>query len=217
MKLSKAQMKAVMRAVNNLPPSKARAVRTVKGRIYFALPKRVWAVGKARPNCARAMLGVGAKARPPRRVVRVHYAPNSYAVYSCSQVRIFSPGPPAGVFPGAALSGMKVLGSGWLSVAVIPAGVGLPGLSPSSAKRPIASSSSTSGQLFIPAGQGPPGGQVSALLHILLNSAAPVHGTWGSGRLLRTSLFSALITSKGKVLIGAVTPAVLYADAAKVK
>jgi hypothetical protein len=57
----------------------------------------------------------------------------------------------------------------------------------------------------------------SPLLHILLNSAAPVHGTWGSGRLLRTSLFSVLITSNGKALIGAVTPDVLYADAAKVK
>ena len=51
----------------------------------------------------------------------------------------------------------------------------------------------------------------------LLNSAARVHGAWGSGGLLRTSLFSVLITNNGKVLIGAVTPAVLYADAAKVK
>jgi len=60
-------------------------------------------------------------------------------------------------------------------------------------------------------------GQLLALLHILLNATTRVHGTWGTGRLLQTSLFSVLITSKGEVLIGAVTPSVLYADAAKVK
>ena len=35
-------------------------------------------------------------------------------------------------------------------------------------------------------------------------------GSWGSGRLLRTSLLSILVTSTGRVLIGAVTPDVLY-------
>ena len=51
----------------------------------------------------------------------------------------------------------------------------------------------------------------------LLRSATPVHGSWGSGRLLRTSLFSVLITSNGKALIGAVTPSLLYAAAGQVK
>ena len=51
----------------------------------------------------------------------------------------------------------------------------------------------------------------------LLRAATPVHGSWGSGRLLRTSLFSVLITSNGRVLIGAVTPSVLYAAAAQAK
>ncbi len=62
-----------------------------------------------------------------------------------------------------------------------------------------------------------PGGPDLAILGALLRSAKPVHGTWGSGRLLTTSLVSALITSNGKILIGAVTPSVLYADAAQVK
>jgi hypothetical protein len=44
-----------------------------------------------------------------------------------------------------------------------------------------------------------------------------VHGTWGSGKLLRTSLVSILITDNGKVLVGSVTPAVLYSAAAQVK
>ncbi len=119
--------------------------------------------------------------------------------------------------PGAA-PGVQVLGSGWLSVAVLPLGNTLPGLSPSPAKRLIPNSSPVGGPhpLLLPAGSAQ-GAQIFALLRILLNSAAPVHGTWGSGRLLRTSLFSVLITNNGKVLIGAVTPAVLYADAAKVK
>ena len=50
-----------------------------------------------------------------------------------------------------------------------------------------------------------------------VGAAHPVHGAWGSGRLLHTSLMSMLVTSTGHVLIGAVTPAVLYADAAHVK
>jgi hypothetical protein len=41
-----------------------------------------------------------------------------------------------------------------------------------------------------------------------------VHGSWGSGRLLQTKLLSVLITSKGQILAGAVTPSALYADVA---
>ena len=55
------------------------------------------------------------------------------------------------------------------------------------------------------------------MIGALLKSANPVHGAWGSGQLLHTSLVSVLITSTGHVLVGAVTPAVLYADVAQVK
>lgn len=88
-------------------------------------------------------------------------------------------------FPGGPASAARVIGTGWLSVAVLPA-AGLTGAA---------------------------GGEAGALLR----AATPVHGSWGSGRLLRTSLLSVLITSDGKVLIGAVTPSVLYADAAQAK
>jgi hypothetical protein len=57
----------------------------------------------------------------------------------------------------------------------------------------------------------------SALLRALMRAAKPVHGAWGSGHLLRTSLISVLITSQGKVLLGAVAPSVLYGDAATLK
>jgi hypothetical protein len=62
-----------------------------------------------------------------------------------------------------------------------------------------------------------PAGHESQMLGVLVKAATPVHGSWGSGRLLRTSLLSVLVTNKGELLAGAVTPAVLYADAAKLK
>jgi len=107
----------------------------------------------------------------------------------------FMPG--AGGMPGAAphavphghgpFAGGQTFGKGWLTVAAFPAGQAMPR-----------------------AGQG-------LGLTVLMKAMKPVHGAWGSGRLLRTTLFSVLLTSKGQVLVGAVTPAVLYADAAKVK
>ena len=60
-------------------------------------------------------------------------------------------------------------------------------------------------------------GEDAAVAGALLKSATPVHGAWGSGRLLHTSLVSVLMTNSGHVLVGAVTPAVLYAAAAQVK
>jgi outer membrane lipoprotein-sorting protein len=143
----------------------------------------------------------------------VAHAPKHFAEVSG---QVIAPASPFGIAPGMASPGAKVLGSGWLSVAVLPVGNSLPLLSPSPAKRPVPKSAPAGTKLVIPATGPPQAGQVLALLRILLNSAAPVHGTWGSGRLIRTSLFSALLTN-GKVLVGAVTPAVLYADAAKVK
>ena len=127
-----------------------------------------------------------------------------------------------------------VLGKAWLTVLAFSANS--PALSPG--QRLV-----TPGKIVhigpgkvarIPAGsalRAPVGGQVPiqvrtvapgpgpdlAILGVLLRAAAPVHGTWGSGRLLTTSLVSVLVTDNGKVLIGAVTPAVLYADAAHLK
>jgi outer membrane lipoprotein-sorting protein len=58
-----------------------------------------------------------------------------------------------------------------------------------------------------------PVGPDLVVLRALLRVTTPVHGAWGSGRLLQTALLSVLITSKGQILAGAVTPSVLYADA----
>ncbi len=42
-----------------------------------------------------------------------------------------------------------------------------------------------------------------------------MHGSWGSGRLLQTKLLTVLVTSDGRILAGAVSPAVLYQDVVK--
>jgi hypothetical protein len=47
----------------------------------------------------------------------------------------------------------------------------------------------------------------------LLATLPAVDGSWGSGRLLRSSLFSVLITDDGRVLAGLVAPQTLYAAA----
>ncbi len=120
----------------------------------------------------------------------------------------------AGQGPASSMAGQgQVIGQDWLSVAVLPASA-LSGLA-----------SGTSGAAA--AGQaaqsmaGSPGsggsGENAAMIAALLKSATPVHGAWGSGQLLHTSLMSVLITSTGHVLVGAVTPAVLEADVAQVK
>ena len=92
-----------------------------------------------------------------------------------------------------------VVGKDWLAVADLPQSV---------------LSSLTGGQATAKPGSGL-GGDTSSIISALLKSATPVSGSWGSGRLVRTSLLSMLMTSNGRVLIGAVTPQVLYQAAAQ--
>jgi outer membrane lipoprotein-sorting protein len=111
--------------------------------------------------------------------------------------------------PQGMASGVRVIGKDWTSVAVLPA----------SALSAVAGAGNAAGV----AGQAArsvsgSGGAISgsAVAGALLLAAHPVHGAWGSGKLLHTSLISILITN-GHVLIGAVTPSALYAAAAQVK
>jgi outer membrane lipoprotein-sorting protein len=125
-----------------------------------------------------------------------------------------------------------VMGKDWLSVLVLP-GAGLPvavnpggfdfsswsssGTSAYSSTISVSGSSQNGTELNFSAAavSGGPGTGVPGLGSALLKAARPVSGSWGSGRLLRTSLISVLITSGGTCLIGAVQPSVLYADAAQ--
>ena len=109
-------------------------------------------------------------------------------------------------------SGFGVFGSGWLTVAELPRSAisnveaigsgGLFGSSSQSATGPGTSGGSIGMSAF--------GGESQAVLHALLVAAKPVHGPWGSGTLLTTSLMSMLMTN-GEIYIGAVEPSVLYA------
>jgi outer membrane lipoprotein-sorting protein len=101
-------------------------------------------------------------------------------------------------------SGFGVYGKSWLTVTELPQkdlmrGFGtVPG---STGTAPASGGSSPAGVM---------GGDSQAVLNALIGSAKPVHGPWGSGTLLTTSLFSMLMTN-GEVYIGAVEPSVLYA------
>jgi outer membrane lipoprotein-sorting protein len=109
-------------------------------------------------------------------------------------------------------SALQIIGKDWLSVAVLPAS-DLSGLAGGNAAGLAGQAArSAAGQ-----GGGSGSGKDAAIMAALLKSAAPVHGAWGSGRLLKTSLVSVLITSDGHVLAGAVTPQVLYSAAAQAK
>ena len=117
-------------------------------------------------------------------------------------------------------NGVRVIGHGWLGVADLPqsslpslTGSAPPGGSGGSGLGPFRSSSQSAAPgSGGPGGSGVPalGGGTGAVFGALLQSARRVSGPWGSGRLLRTSLVSVLITSQGRILIGAVTPDVLY-------
>jgi outer membrane lipoprotein-sorting protein len=98
--------------------------------------------------------------------------------------------------PSNAAPNASTIGSGWLTVLKLPSSAVIPG---TPAPGP-GSSNSTSGDS-------------SAVLDALLASATRVHGAWGSGRLLRTSLVSVLMTDGGSTFVGAVDPSVLYAAA----
>lgn len=87
------------------------------------------------------------------------------------------------------------IGKDWLTVLRLPSADLIPG--------------ATSG----PASGTPAPGDSAGMVRALLAAATPVHGAWGSGRLLRTSLVSVLITDSGTAYIGAVQPSVLYAAA----
>ena len=82
-------------------------------------------------------------------------------------------------------SGPTVVGSGWTSVVI--------------AKAPSGGDNSSEAQ------------QVTAVL----DSLPRVSGSWGTGRLLQSKLFSVLVTDDGRILAGAVAPDRLYAEAGK--
>ena len=58
-------------------------------------------------------------------------------------------------------------------------------------------------------------GSDARVLRELLGAATPVQGTFGQGRVLRTTLLTVLLTDNGRLYAGAVTPQALEAAAAR--
>ncbi|MGP3958105.1 LolA family protein [Nonomuraea sp. 3N208] len=79
----------------------------------------------------------------------------------------------------------KWVGDGWSRIAVVPFKLS---------------------DLQAESAQGSDEGNAAAMLDAVLKSATPVSGTWGSGKLIKTKLVTALLTDDGRLLVGAVTP-----------
>lgn len=120
----------------------------------------------------------------------------------------FTPPPGAHITkPGKPGSGTKTpgtgdvgqTGSGWLTVVKFPA----------SWLNDVTHTPGSTAPVALDGGVG----EQSFALHAALAAARPVHGAWGSGKLLHTSLFNVLISDNGSVYAGAVVPDLLYAAA----
>jgi len=108
------------------------------------------------------------------------------------------------------LAGFGTYGTSWLTVVELPSSDLAGGLTGGTFN---GSQSAAAGQPQADPGGGPGGvlgNDSQAILNAILGSAKPVHGSWGSGTLVTTSLVSILMTG-GDVYVGAVEPSVLYA------
>jgi hypothetical protein len=118
----------------------------------------------------------------------------------------------------------RVHGSGWTTVLELPHVPDLASPTGASAAAPLASGDASGPDVPPPDDSiGPAGpiddpsagpGQLDGVLQALLRSATPVSGAYGSGRLLRTTLFSVLMLDDGRVFVGSVTPSLLEQVAA---
>jgi hypothetical protein len=127
--------------------------------------------------------------------------------------------------PGAASGQPRVIGSGWTAVIETPASPAVAAAvqqllgghasgSQISMNYVNGASSAVSTSTASASPSPVPVGPDLAILRALLRASTPVSGSWGSGRLIRSALLTVLVTSKGQILAGAVTPSVLYADVA---
>jgi outer membrane lipoprotein-sorting protein len=167
---------------------------------------QVFARGAASPAAQVGFTAVSLR-RPP--AADYAFTPPAGAKVTQQPRRAASPGT-AGRTASGLTSDVRVIGTGWLTVASLPES-SLAELSGSAGGDLLPFRHSASAEAPGSAAPSRPGAApAGSLLGELLNSAPRVSGSWGSGRLIRTSLLSILVTSTGRVLIGAVTPAVLY-------
>jgi len=190
-----------------------RSAQSLVGRIMIAVDARthlplsvaVYARGSSSPAFRIGFTSLSF-ARPARS--NFAFTPPPGAHVKTVRLPGYAPGaiPDPSRLMGGRLAGVSTFGAGWLTVADIPVGPVTKFAAGKAAAFGV-------GSAVVRPKQRP--GQLG-MLGLLLKTAKPVHGSWGSGRLVSTRLISVLITSKGQLLVGAVTPAVLYSDAAKI-
>ena len=115
----------------------------------------------------------------------------------------------SGSTPSGTATGFGSYGKSWLTVVAFPQKDLMQGFGTIAGSSGSASSSKGQQNTFSNNNQGV-GVSSQELINALLGTAKPVHGSWGSGTLVTTSLVSMLMTG-GEVYIGAVQPTVLYA------
>ena len=115
----------------------------------------------------------------------------------------------SGSTPSSTATGFGSYGKSWLTVVAFPQKDLMQGFGTIAGSSGSASSSKGQQNTFSNNNQGV-GVSSQELINALLGTAKPVHGSWGSGTLVTTSLVSMLMTG-GEVYIGAVQPTVLYA------
>ncbi|WP_246266662.1 LolA family protein [Nonomuraea typhae] len=93
---------------------------------------------------------------------------------------------------------VKVVGEGWTTVAVLPF---KPGEQKPAEQKP---GEQKLGELKPEEQQS--GSSEAQALTAILEQATPVSGAWGSGKMIKTKLVTALLTDDGRLLAGAVTP-----------
>ena len=177
----------------NLAPKDARSLIgqiqiAVDGRNGVPLRLQVFARGASTPAFQVGYTAIAFVAPAP---AELSFTPPPGSTVSQENLAADSAGAQGHVAPDG-----TTIGSGWLTVLKLP----------SSTLTPAAPAPGSSAGRSV--------GDSSAVLNALLGSATPVHGAWGTGRLLRTSLVSVLITDQGSTFVGAVEPSVLYAAAA---
>jgi outer membrane lipoprotein-sorting protein len=192
-----------------------RSSRSLIGQVRIAIDSQhrvplrvqVFARGAATPAAQVGFTAVSF-GRPP--AADYAFTPPAGAKVTQQQTKAASPGTAAQTASGLT-SNVRVIGSGWLAVASLPESslAGLAGSAGGGDLLPFRHSASAEAPGSA-APSHPGAAPAGSLLGELLNSAPRVSGSWGSGRLIRTSLLSVLVTSTGQVLIGAVTPSVLY-------
>ncbi len=215
--------KTIIAKARSLPALPKKALATIKAQFARNLPKSMSAAQRAR--LIRAFAQQLARSPKIQRIIALRKSSGLLAGNNGGGFINVKSGPIAA----AHASAPRVIGTGWLSVIATrpsqqvanalkqalaaPSG----GQPRGSATYGAFSSSSSSGSSAYSSTltTSVPAIPVPALLQALLKASTSVHGSWGSGRLLQTTLLNVLITSKGQILAGAVTPALLYADVAR--